>query len=47
MAVQISDKHKCIFVHVPKTAGSSIETSEIFEGQRVKTKEYVGGHTTA
>ncbi len=47
MTVQVSDKHKCIFVHVPKAAGSSIETSEIFEDQRVKTREYVGGHTTA
>ena len=23
----ISDKHKCIFIHVPKTAGESIETA--------------------
>ena len=47
MAIQISDKHKCIFIHVPKAAGSSVETSEIFEDQRIKTGEYVGGHTTA
>ena len=47
MAPQISEKYKCIFVHIPKAAGSSIEQSSIFQDQRIKFKEYVGGHTTA
>ena len=47
MADQISDLHKCIFIHVPKAGGSSIEQSSIFHDQRNETNEYVGGHKTA
>ena len=47
MALQISDKNRCIFVHIPKAAGSSIEQSHLFDDQREKTGEYVGGHATA
>jgi hypothetical protein len=47
MADQISNKHKCIFVHIPKAAGSSIEHSSIFEDQRLKMGERVGGHMSA
>lgn len=47
MAVQISVRNQCIFVHVPKAAGSSIEQSSIFQDQREQTGEYVGGHETA
>jgi hypothetical protein len=47
MAHQISDRYKCIFVHVPKAAGTSIERSLLFEDQRCKTGEPASGHTTA
>ncbi|XCF07740.1 sulfotransferase family 2 domain-containing protein [Tamlana crocina] len=47
MALQISDKHKCIFIHIPKTGGSTIEESCLFDDQRKKTGEAVGGHATA
>jgi hypothetical protein len=47
VADQISNRYKCIFVHVPKAAGSSIENSSIFNDQRDKTGEYVGGHISA
>lgn len=47
MALQISDKYKCIFIHVPKTGGSTIEESCLFDDQRKKTREAVGGHATA
>jgi len=47
MADQISDRYRCIFIHIPKAAGTSIEVSNVFQDQRDKTGEYVGGHTTA
>ena len=47
MADQISDLYRCMFIHIPKAAGSSIELSSIFQDQRDKTGEYVGGHKTA
>lgn len=47
MAPPISHKYKCIFVHIPKAAGTTIQTSEIFSDQRQATGEYVGGHLTA
>jgi len=37
----ISDKHKCIFIHVPKCAGESIEA--VFLGGPFNTSTY-GGH---
>lgn len=47
MAKQISKRNKCIFIHVPKAAGSSIEESEIFEDQKQAMGEPVRGHMTA
>jgi len=47
MAVQISHHYKCIFIHVPKAGGTSIETSSLFEDQRNISGDYVGGHLTA
>lgn len=45
MAVQISHKHECIFVHIPKTGGSTVEESALFDDQRERAGESVGGHT--
>lgn len=47
MANQISDRFKCIFIHIPRAAGSSIEDTSIFKDQRDKTGEEVGGHASA
>jgi hypothetical protein len=47
MAHQISDLNNCIFVHVPKAAGSSIEGSSIFDDKRKLSEEGIGGHATA
>jgi hypothetical protein len=47
MAEQISRTNKCIFVHIPKTGGLSLEMTSIFDDQRQFTKEFVGDHTTA
>ena len=47
MAHQISHENRCIFVHVPKAGGTSVERTAIFDDQREATDEYVGGHCTA
>ena len=47
MAHQISHKNRCIFVHVPKAGGTSVECSAIFDDQRARTGDHVGGHFTA
>jgi hypothetical protein len=47
MAPQISHQYRCIFVHVPKAGGTSIETSSLFSDQSRRLGEYVGGHLSA
>ena len=41
----ISHKHKCIFIHIPKTAGSSIE--QILDPQAAADLDALGGGLTA
>lgn len=43
----ISNRYKCIFIHVPKAGGSSIERTSIFNDQREITGKVVAGHTKA
>ena len=45
--MQYSKKHRCIFVHIPKAAGSSIEQSSIFDDRReeANNKYAATGHT--
>ena len=47
MLPAISHKHKCIFIHIPKTAGTSIESLGIFDDFQNLSNEKVGGHKTA
>jgi hypothetical protein len=47
MVGHISDRYRCIFVHVPKTGGSSIKATSIFEDQRVKSEMPLPEHATA
>jgi hypothetical protein len=43
---QISHKYKCIFIHIPKSAGTSIETSPIFFDSKETTGKAPAGHTS-
>lgn len=44
---QISHQYQCIFIHIPKAAGTTIETSGIFYDQRQATGKNVAGHLNA
>lgn len=47
MSLQLSVRHKCIFIHVPKTGGMAIEETHIFDDARYIVGGPVSGHVAA